>query len=365
MARQRVVIVGAGIAGLCCARVAADGGLEVTVLEASDDVGGRVRTDVVDGFQLDRGFQVYLTAYPEGPRFLNLDALDLRAFEPGALIRMRARSELASLHDAMRQPTTALATLMSPAATVGDKWRTLSLKRDVRRGSAEDLLARPQMTALERLQRAGFSERVIATFFRPFFGGVFLDESLGVSSRAFDFYFRMFADGKVAVPARGMAAIPRQLAAALPAGTVRLNQRVTAISNCLVAVERGDPLLADAIVLATDGDAAADLAPEFVKPVRQWTGTTCLYFAATAGPYRRKLFGRPVILLVERGGGPINHIVSMSDVAGGYAPPDENLVSVNLLGARQEPTDVLERSVRAHLVDILGSGVDHWRLLRR
>ena len=360
-----MLIIGAGIAGLCCARDLAYAGIDVTVLEASDDVGGRVRTDVVDGYQLDRGFQVYLTAYPEGRRYLDLAALDLRPFEPGAMIRMRSRSEFTSLHDVMRRPSAALATALSPAATPLDKWRTLTLKRDVRRGQPEDLLNRPQRTTLERLKQAGFSERVIARFFRPFFSGVFLDDLLSVSSRAFDYYFRMFADGMAAVPAKGMGEIPRQIAANLRPSVIGLNERVVSITNRLVVTAKGESILADAIVIATDGDTAARLAPDFVRPIIRWTGTTCMYFAAEAGQYGRKLFGRPVMLLVESGAGPINNVVSMSDVCKRYAPGDANLISVNLVGARDESPEVLERRVRAQLVDIFGSDVDHWRLLRR
>ena len=365
MGQQRVVIVGAGIAGLCCARDLTRAGFAVTILEASDDVGGRVRTDRVEGYQLDRGFQVYLTAYPEGQRYLDLPSLDLRPLEPGAMIRMHGRSELTSLHDVLRQPSAALSTAFSPAATVLDKWRTVSLKLNVRQGEPDELLTRPQKTSLERLKRYGFSDRVIKAFFRPFFGGVFLESALDTSSRAFDYYFRMFADGAAAVPAKGMGEIPRQIAAHLPAGTVRLNERVETIANRLVVTAKGEQLLADAIVIATDGDAAAKLAPEFIRPVARWAGTTCLYFVGVAGKFRHKLFGRPVMLLVEGEAGPINNVVSMSDVCGDYAPPGENLISVNLIGARDEPTDVLEKRVCAQLVDILGNDVDHWRLLKR
>jgi hypothetical protein len=293
-----------------------------------------------------------------------LAALDLRVFEPGALIRMRSRSEFTSLHDVLRQPSAAFTTIASAAATPLDKWRTLKLKHEVRRGKPDDLLALPQSTTLERLQRFGFSDQVIATFFRPFFGGVFLDESLSASSRAFDYYFRMFAEGKAAVPAKGMGEIPRQIASNLRPGTIGLNERVVSITNRLITTARGEPLVADVIVIATDGDTAAKLAPEYIRPVTKWSGTTCLYFAAHAGKYRRRLFGRPIVLLVEPGAGPINTIVSMSDLCPRYAPAEENLVCVNLSGERNEPADVLERRVRAQLVDILGD-VDHWRLLRR
>lgn len=365
MGQQRVVIVGAGIAGLCCARDLTRAGFAVTVLEASDDVGGRVRTDRIEGFQLDRGFQVYLTAYPEGRRYLDLPSLDLRPFEPGAMIRMHGRSELTSLHDVLRQPSATLATALSSAASPLDKWRTLSLKLNVREGEPDELLTRPQKTTLERLKRHGFSDRVISAFFRPFFGGVFLENALDTSSRAFDYYFRMFADGAAAVPAKGMGAIPQQIASNLPAGTVRLNERVETIANRLVVTAKGESLLADAVVIATDGDAAARLAPEFIRPVPRWTGTTCLYFVGVAGKFRHKLLGRPVMLLVEGGAGPINSVVSMSDVCDQYAPPGENLISVNLVGARDDPTDQLEKRVCAQLVDILGNDVDHWRLLKR
>ena len=80
-----VLIIGAGLAGLCCARRLAEAGVTFQIVEASDGIGGRVRTDEVDGFLLDRGFQVLLTAYPEARRVLDYSRLDLKPFSPGAL----------------------------------------------------------------------------------------------------------------------------------------------------------------------------------------------------------------------------------------------------------------------------------------
>src|SRR3712207_8380541 len=94
---MRVIIVGAGLAGLTCAKVLRERGAEVVVFEASDGVGGRVRTDASDGFLLDRGFQVYFTSYPVSKRHLDHAKLDFRSFDPGAIIH-RGREKRSEEH---------------------------------------------------------------------------------------------------------------------------------------------------------------------------------------------------------------------------------------------------------------------------
>jgi phytoene dehydrogenase-like protein len=218
-----VAIVGAGLAGLRCALGLHRAGLSCTVLEASDGVGGRVRTDIVDGFRLDRGFQVFLTAYPEAREALDYGALRLRPFAPGALVRRSGSFE--RLGDPFRRPRDLWGTLRARVGTTGDKLRVLRLRRRLRGKSPGEILAAPQTTALAALEREGFSRRMIDGFFRPLFGGVFLDRSLETSSRMLEFVFAMFARGEAALPEAGMGAIPAQLASRLPAGTVRLLAR--------------------------------------------------------------------------------------------------------------------------------------------
>ena len=132
-----VAIVGAGLAGLACARTLARAGRACRVLEASNGVGGRVRTDTVDGFRLDRGFQVLLTAYPECRAVFDYGALDLRAFLPGADVRAGGRTS--RIVDPWRDPKAALATALAPVGTLADKARIARLRFRVRRGTVADL----------------------------------------------------------------------------------------------------------------------------------------------------------------------------------------------------------------------------------
>ncbi|MDQ2810053.1 MAG: FAD-dependent oxidoreductase, partial [Chloroflexota bacterium] len=217
---ERIVIVGAGLAGLTCGRILAGRGCDVTVLEASDGVGGRVRTDSVDGFRLDRGFQVTFTAYPAVQRNLDLAALDLRAFDPGAIIALKRRRAI--LSDPIRDPAAAIPAALTSLVTLPDKVRTALLAHALRATTIPDLLAGPDESTLAFLQRSGFSPHYINRFVRPFYGGIFLDRSLATSAKCFKFDFKMLAEGQTVVPAAGMGAIAAQLAAPL-AGRIRLH----------------------------------------------------------------------------------------------------------------------------------------------
>ena len=227
---MRVIIVGAGLAGLTCAKVLRERSAEVVVFEASDGVGGRVRTDALDGFLLDRGFQVYFTSYPVSKRHLDHAKLDFRSFDPGAIIH-RGR-EKSILSDPLRDPGALVPSLLSDAASLEDKLRTAELAAKIVPGTAataDEEGGDADVSTLDYLRASGLSERFIASFFRPFYGGVFLSRSLYTSSRVFRFTFRMLAAGQTVVPARGMGEIPKQLAAHLPDGAVHLNSPVDAL----------------------------------------------------------------------------------------------------------------------------------------
>ena len=341
-----VAVVGAGLAGLSCAVALHDAGVPVQVYEASDGVGGRVRTDHVDGFQLDRGFQVALTAYPEMHRQLDMAALDLRAFDPGALVWRNGKGSVVG--DPFRKPTTALSTVGAPIGSPFDKARIAWLRHRLRRMHPVRLLQSDDASTREALTGAGFSDTIIERFFRPLVGGIQLDPDLTDSRRMFDIIFRMLADGDSAVPAAGMQAIPRQLADRLPAGSVHLASPVTSTSPTSITVE-GSTISAAAVVVATEGPAAASLLD--LPPVES-KSVCAVYFSAPEPPIDDKL-----VVLDGTGRGPVLNVAVMSNVAPSYAPPGSHLIVAALPG-HDGPS--IDTDARTQLRGWWGAQVDSW-----
>jgi phytoene dehydrogenase-like protein len=354
------VIIGAGPAGLACAWRLTQLGRRCLILEAADDVGGRVRTDLVDGFRLDRGFQVLLSSYPQTARVVDFDRLDLRPFKAGAIVRRAGRFHRA--FDPLRHPTDLLATATTPLLSIGDKVRLGRLWAEVLGTSPANLLTTgPERTTGEELAARGFSPPSIEAFFRPFFGGVFLQSRLATSSRFFKYLFRMFATGRAVVPADGMGAIPHQLAGRLKAAGVeiRLNSRVVGRSAAGVALSTGERLTASAVVVATDLPAARRLIPDLsAVAVGTARSALTLWFDSPS-----PVVNSPTLVLNGDGEGPVNHLAEMSAVSERYAPAGRSLVAASVLDG--DPGDPeLESSVRHQMAGWIGPGAASWRLLR-
>jgi len=311
-----------------------------------------VQTDSVDGFRLDRGFQVLLTAYPQAKLELDYDALDLHSFYGGALVRHGGRFHRVA--DPFRHPHDVPQTLLSPVGTPADKLRVARMRARLMRDSLPTIMDRPEETALEALKsRWGFSSSMINRFFRPFFGGVFFDRTLEASSRMFEFLFKMFAEGRTVLPAGGIDRIPKQMRASLPEDAVRVNTPVETIDEQTVALGSGEKLQAPAVVVATEAPEAERLIGG-VTPVKG-RSTVCVYYAAPESP-----LDDPILVLNGDGVGPINNVVVPSDVAPGYAPDGQALVGVVVVGKAPEAGSNLERAVREQLIDWFGLEAGGW-----
>ena len=331
------IVVGGGIAGLCCARELHARGKSFVILEASDRVGGRIATDEVDGFKLDRGFQVFLTAYPEAKRVLDYPALRLGKFEPGALVFCDGKFQ--RLSDPWRRPQHLLSTAISSAASFGDKLRIAKLRSHVGTVVVDELYSRSEQTTRESLQAFGFSDTILDRFFTPFLGGIFLEPQLATSSRMFEFVFRMFSDGDATLPESGMQAIPNQIAKALPAESIRLNSKVTSIKDQTVTVASGETFTAPSIVLAVANPDAASFAS---TERREACGVTCIYFAADEPP-----LNEAILVLNGEKQGPINNLCVPNLVCPSYAPTGKALISATVLGVGHGPS--IQDEVQAQL----------------
>ena len=344
-----IVVVGAGLAGLACAQRLTAAGLEVIVLEASDAVGGRVRTDEIDGFRCDRGFQLINPAYPALGRVVDLEQLDLRAFDAGVVVaRDDGRSVLA---DPRRLPRLLPATLRSPVGSLRERaafirW-ALSCLLPVRR-----LLATPDLTLAEALDRAGISGELRAAVLDPFLAGVLADWEGTTSATFARLLMRSFLLGSPAVPSTGISRLPELVAASLPAGTVRLEQPVSEVGVHHVRTADGE-IRADAVVVAASPQAAAGLTG---IPVPATKPLTTFWHTAPRPPSAAKL-----LHLDGARRGPLVNSTVVTNVAPGYAPPGRVLIASSTVAA--DGSAHAEAEVRRQAGLVYGVDPSDWELV--
>ena len=352
--RTDVTIVGAGLAGLACARMLARHGVECRVFEAADAVGGRVRTDDVDGFLLDRGYQIVLTQFPELHHQLRCAELDLQPYDSGAVVRVHGKFHRVA--DPRSRPGLVLASLTAPIGTFADDVRFAALVVDVLRAEPRALLRRPDSSTVDSLRSRGFSEIMIDRFWRPLFAGIQLDPDLEVSSRRFELVLSMLVEGLAAHPAAGVEAIPRQLAAAIPEGVVECDAAVERIDGTHAHLADGRRVASRALVVATEGPVASRL---LGLPDPGSRSESCVYFAADAPPLPDKM-----IVLDGDGVGPVNNLAVVSNVAPSYAPEGHALIAAVTPGPIVGSDTGLVADSRRQLRGWFGAEVDTWTHLR-
>ena len=347
--RADVVVVGAGLAGLAAAHRLVHDGLEVAVLEASDGVGGRARTDHVDGLLLDRGFQLLNPAYPEAARLLDLPALDLQPFDSGVVVAHGGRRSV--LADPRRAPRHALGALTAPGS-LREKAAFAGWAVQVGFGGARRIKDAPDEPLSVSLDRRGLTGRLRRGVLEPFLAGVLAEDEQATSRRFVDLLVRAFVRGTPSLPAGGMGAMAEQLVAGLPAGTVHLATRATAVAGGSVTTDAG-VVTASAVVVATDPSTAVALAG---LPTVVMRGLTTFYHLADEAPTASRM-----LHLDGDRRGPVLNTGVVSNVAPTYAGGRGALIASTVLGVRDDATT--EQAVRAQLRLVYGADPRPWQLV--
>ncbi|MEU2925023.1 NAD(P)/FAD-dependent oxidoreductase [Streptomyces sp. NPDC007251] len=368
-----VVIVGAGIAGLSAAHRLTSAGISTAVLEAAPYVGGRMSTEKVDGFRLDRIGQLLSTSYPELRTSPGLDSLILRSYAPGVLLHRDGRTQRAgapasggSTRGALHVVRALASAPRGPAATPGrtgapvggavDQARLGAALGRIAATPVERILARPELPAGQALARRGLPSRTVDGFLRPLLAALLCDPELTTSSRCADLALRSFAGGRLCVPEGGAEMLPEQLARALPPGTVHTGVRVTSVSTTSVTTAEHGELRCRAVLLATDARAAAELLPGLRVP--DFHPVTVVHHT-TDEPAAAFATGASLLLDADRGG-PVAHTAVLSNVDPSRAPAGRVLISSTVLGA---PPEGVDTAVRIHLSRLYGTSTRRWETL--
>ncbi|WP_428838054.1 NAD(P)/FAD-dependent oxidoreductase [Streptomyces roseiscleroticus] len=375
-----VVVVGAGVSGLAAAHHLSRAGLSVTVLEAAPGAGGRMATEKVDGFRLDRTAPLLLSSYPELRRTPALAPLVLRPFSPAVLLHADGR-----LHPGPAAPAafagvrgtrgalTAVRALASvprlprgqgavgaprpgPLGTAADQSRLAAAWARLAATPPERLLARPELPAAQALADRGFPARAVDGLLRPLLTALLGDPALLTSSRSADLALRFFATGRLSLPEGGADTVPDLLAAALPPGTVRTGVRVLSLSTTSVTTAEHGELSCRAVLLATGARTAAELLPGLRVP--GFHPVTVLHHTTDERP---PLTGPALVLDADRSG-PVSHTAVVSQVDPTRAPAGRALISSTVLGTPPAPAH-LDATVRAQLARLYGTSTARWELL--
>lgn len=317
---MKITIVGAGVSGLIAAKVLEDNGFYPTIIEASGRAGGRLKTDVVDGFTLDHGFQVLLSAYPAVQKYIDFVDLKCKSFSPGALIFMNGTQK--TIGDPIRDLSLLFPTMLSGIGNFSDKLKILKLNKRLKSKRVEEIFQTPEKTTKEYLEDFGFSNDIIGKFFAPFFTGIFLETDLKTSSRMFEFVFKMFAEGLALLPKDGIEAIPKQLVKGLKSTSFLFDTKVAKIGENVIILEDGTEVRSDFSIDATD---AKGLVSKGQPRSINWKSCVNLYFTT-----RQKVIKKSLIGLIADQNSLINNI-SYPDSLHAKIPSSSNDEAFNLL----------------------------------
>jgi protoporphyrinogen oxidase len=339
----KIHIIGAGISGLIAARVLEDSGFNPVVIEATDRAGGRVKTDILNGFQLDHGFQVLLTSYPAAQKYLDFEALDLQLFLPGASIFKGKKQKI--IGDPLRDLSLLFPTLLSGIGSLSDKLRILKLNNYLKKKSLSAIFSDPEQSTFSYLKAYGFSTKIISEFFKPFFSGIFLETQLETSSRMFEFIYKMFGEGDASIPKAGIEAIPMQLLQNLKHTTFNYTTKVASIKDGEVVLENGTKLESHFTIVATE---ASSLISNLRNQATLWKSCDNLYFETDKRVIQDKLIG-----LIAAEGTLINNIFYPTSLQTASESSKE-LLSVTVIDNQNLSKEMLIEEVKKELSEHCG-----------
>ena len=320
----RIHIIGAGISGLIAAQILENHGYYPTIIEASSSVGGRVKSDIVNGYTLDHGFQVLLTSYPAAKKYLDYKKLDLQKLLPGATLFKDGKAQ--TIGDPLRSLSLLFPTLLSSVGKLSDKIKILKLNALLKKKKLTVIFQAEEKTTLQYLKDFGFSKEIITDFFTPFFSGIFLETKLETSSRMFEFVYKMFGDGLAVIPKNGMQAIPDQLKSNLKNTTFKFNSPVKEVKDKQLLLEDGSVLESNITVIATEASA---LISNLKNQKTDWKSCDTLYFEA-----EKKVINRPLIGLITDENTLVNNIFYHTSVSTSNKTEKE-LLSVTVVEKHQ------------------------------
>lgn len=316
----KIHIIGAGVSGLVAAKVLENNGYSPTIIEASASVGGRVKSDTVQGYQLDHGFQVLLTSYPAAKKYLDFKPLALQELVPGATIFKNGKSQ--TIGDPLRNLSLVFPTLFASIGNFSDKLKILKLNRHLKKKSISAIFKTPEKTTLTYLQKLGFSEAMLQDFFKPFFSGIFLEPNLDTSSRMFEFVYKMFGDGLAVIPKSGMQAISNQLKKGLKNTKIHFETPVKSVKNEIITLQDGSEIESHFTIIATE---ASDLVANLKNQATAWKSCDTLYFETS-----KRTLQKPIIGLIADKNALINNLFYHSSVAM-EMKGDKELLSVTVV----------------------------------
>ena len=349
-----MIIVGAGLTGLSVANYLKNAGKKILILDSASEVGGVLTSEKVDGFTLDRGFQVLLSEFPELKQ-LDIDRFKPKKFYPGVYINL-GEEQLKLIADPSRLPKRLFSTLFNGVGSVSDKFKLWSLRQKLKHMSVSRIFQQADMSTADALKSYGFSNSFTEKFIKPFFGGVFLDTELQTSRKMFDFYFKMLCEGTAFLPEEGMESLTGQMAAVFTGYELGLNTNIARIENGKVLLESGMEFTAPIIVVTTTDEVAQGLLP---VNEHDFAVNHTFYYKYSNSP-----FDEPFLAVNGLKGKLINHISVITDVSPNYSFTSDALISVNVVNSRGLADDILTREVKKELKEWFGPEASYWELIR-